>query len=102
MHLALEQQDRTLVSGDVRQDGLERDPLAQFEILRLVELAHAAFGKVADDAEAEGDDVASPKDGGPGRPSLDQSGAGRVVIGQAVRRGRCMRPGAGDGAGAGS
>ena len=63
VHLALEHHDRALV-GDVRQDGLERDPFAQFEILRLVELAHAAFCKVADDAEAEGDDVTSPKDGG--------------------------------------
>ena len=88
VHLALEQQDRTLVSGDVRQDGLERDPLAQFKILRLVELAHAAFRKVADDAEAERDDVASSKHRGPRRPSLNHSGAGRVVIGPAERRGR--------------
>ncbi len=73
VHLALEQQDRTLVSRDVRQDGLERDPLAQFEILRLVELAHAAFRKVADDAEAERDDVASSKHRGPRCPSLNHS-----------------------------
>ena len=80
VHLALEQHDRSLVTGDVRQDGLERDPLAQFEILRLVELAHAAFRQVADDAEAEGDDVACSKDGGPWRPSLSRRRAGGVVI----------------------
>ena len=84
VHLALEPHDRALVVGDVRQDGLERDPLAQFEILRLVELAHAAFRKVADDAEAEGDDLASPKHGGPGRPSLDRAASGALVIWLAV------------------
>ena len=88
VHLALEQHDRALVRGDVRQDGLERDPLAQFEILRLVELAHATFRQVADDAEAEGDDVARAKHGGPRRPRLNHWGAGCVVIERALRRGR--------------
>ncbi len=74
--------------GDVRQDGLERDPLVQLEILGLVELAHAAFREVADDAEAEGDDVTGPKDGGPRRPSLDRWGDGRLVIVRSLRRGR--------------
>ena len=41
----------------MRQDGLERDPFAQFEIFCLVQLAHATFGKVTHDAEARGDDV---------------------------------------------
>ena len=41
----------------MRQDGLERDPFAQFEIFCLVQLAHAALGKVTHDAEARGDDV---------------------------------------------
>ena len=91
VHLALEHHDRALVIGDVRQDGLERDALAQFEILRLVELAHAAFRQVADDAEAEGDDVTGSKHGGPGCPSLDQPGRGRVVIVRAVRQRRRRR-----------
>ena len=100
VHLALEQQDRALVSGDVRQDGLERDPLAQFEILRLVELAHAAFRKVADDAEAEGDDVASSKHRGPRRPSLGHSESGCVVLRRrAARQVDLPRPGGEAGAG---
>ena len=77
VHFALEQHDRALVIGDVRQDGLERDPFAQLEILRLVELAHAAFRQVADDAEAEGHDVAGAKDGGP-QASAASDGAALV------------------------
>ena len=57
VHLTLEQRDRTLVGGDMRQDGLEGNPFAQFEIFRLVQLAHAALGQVPHDAEARGDDV---------------------------------------------
>ena len=93
--------DRALVVGDVRQDGLERDPLAQFEILRLVELAHAAFRQVADDAEAEGDDVTGAKDGGPGRPSLCRRRAGGVVIVRVLpaRQRNLPRPAGGAGAG---
>ena len=51
---------------DVRQDGLERDPLVQLEILRLVELAHATLRQEPHDAESEGDDVTGPEHGGPG------------------------------------
>ena len=87
VHLALEPHDRALVVGDVRQDGLERDPLVQLEILGLVELAHAAFREVADDAEAEGDDVAGPKDGGPRRPGVDRCG-GSPRPRAGMRRGR--------------
>ena len=58
VHLALEPHNRALVVGDVRQNRLERDALAQFEILGRVELAHSPFRQVAHDAEAEGDDIA--------------------------------------------
>ena len=63
MHFPLEQQDRAFVIGDGRQDGLQRDVFVQLQILRLVELAHAASRQVADDAKARGDDIARAKDG---------------------------------------
>ncbi len=70
----------------MRQDGFERDPLAQLEILGLVELAHPAFRQEADDAETEGDDLASPEDGLTGRPGLARLGAcGSVGVGRLCR-----------------
>ena len=93
VHLALEPDDRALVGRNVRQDGFERDPLAQLEILGLVELAHPAFRQEADDAETEGDDLASPKDGLTGRPGLARLGArGSVGVGR-LCRGRRTRLG---------
>ena len=86
VHLALEPDDRALVSSNVRQDGFERDPLAQLEILGLVKLAHPAFRQEADDAETEGDDLASPEDGLTGRPGLTRLGAcGIVGVGRRCR-----------------
>ena len=77
--------ERSSVSN-VRQDGFERDPLAQLEILGLVELAHPAFRQEADDAETEGDDLASPEDGLTGRPGLTRLGAcGIVGVGRLCR-----------------
>ena len=54
---ALEPCNRPLVLGDLRPDRLERDVLVELEILGLVQLAHAAAGDEADDAEAVGDEL---------------------------------------------
>ena len=61
VHFALEQLDRAFVGGDGGQDGLQRDVLAQLQILRLIEFAHAAPRQVADDAKARGEDITGPK-----------------------------------------
>ena len=55
--LALEPRNRLRVLRDLGLDRLERDVLVQLEVLGLVQLAHAAAGDEADDAEAVGDDL---------------------------------------------
>ena len=52
-------------------DRLERDVLVQLAVLGLVELAHAAAGDEADDAEAIGDDLAVSEGYGRGREHGD-------------------------------
>ena len=91
VHLALEPRDGALVTRDVRQDRLERDPLLQFEILRFVELAHAAQRQEPHDAEAEGDDVTGTKHGGPRRRGPDRRGDGRFALGRGCHGGRRPR-----------
>ena len=46
-----------LVLGDLGPDRLQRHVLVQLEIFGLVDLAHAAAGDEADDAEAIGDEL---------------------------------------------
>ena len=58
LHLAQEALRRPLVAGDLGADRLERDALAERQVLGLVELAHAAAGDEAHDAEAGAQDVA--------------------------------------------
>ena len=56
-----------VVGGDLGPDGLERHPLAQLEVLRLVDLAHAAARDEAHDAVAVGEHVAVGQGGRQGR-----------------------------------
>ena len=58
VHLALEQRHEAFILAGRGQDRLERDAPVQLEVLRLVQLAHAALGEVTDHAEAVCDDVA--------------------------------------------
>ncbi len=92
VHLALEHRDRALVLGDAREDRLERYAFVQLEILGFVELAHAALRDIADDAEAQGDDVAGLEHGRFRRTCADGGLPGQLVIASIVRRLMAHRP----------
>ena len=94
VHFALEERDRALAIRDRRQDRLEGDPFAQLQIFRLIELAHAALRQVADDAKAEGHDIAGAKDGLRRSCPLRPTGAsGRGLVIRVARRRRRLRLG---------
>ena len=74
--LALEARNRAGILRDLRANRLQRHVLVQLAVLGLVELAHAAAGDEADDAEAVGDDLAVSECYGRGREH--DAGMGRV------------------------
>lgn len=86
--LALEAVDRPLLGGDRRVHRLERDPLAQVAVLRLVDLAHAAAREEADDPVAAGEDGAGLEDGGRrgAAEAAEAAGHRREAASRAARR----------------
>ncbi len=62
LDLAPEAFDRQTVGGDLGAHRLERDALAQLEVLDLVDLAHAALRQEASHPVAAGDDLAGGED----------------------------------------
>ncbi len=74
--LTLEALDRAGLAGVLRVDGLESQPLAQLEVLGLVDLAHAAAGDEADDPVAPADELARRENRGGGVEPVRLSVAG--------------------------
>jgi hypothetical protein len=61
LDLAQESLHRARVRGDGWPDGLERNAIAENEVVGLVDLAHSSLGDEADDAEPPGEDLAGGK-----------------------------------------
>ena len=91
LDLPLEALDHPGLGRDVGPDGLEGDPVAQLEVLRLVDLPHAALGQEPHDAVPARHDVLRGEQrrcSGPGRAGPFGGGQGRQVVRRDRARGR--------------
>ena len=83
-HLGVEALDPGRLRGELRRQELQRDGLAELQVVGAVDLAHAAAADEADDAVALGED----------RPGSKAAAIERGRGGESGRRGYPMRPAA--------